>query len=404
MGLLDRIFPKKSEAVLREATSFETLTAYRPKFTDWGGEIYENELVRASIDAIARRFSKMKVEVSGPAKPKLQTKLNKAPNEWSTWSQFLYRTATILFVQNNVIICPVINDTGEMTGIYPVLPSLCSLVAYKDTIYLRLEFRRERGNKEYAAIELDKCAILNRFQYESDFFGEKNLDALKSTMELIHLQDQAIKEGVKSSAYIRFIATLGNFANDEDLAKERARFNAKNLRSSDSGVLLFPNTYKDIRQIESKPFVVDSDQQKLIQENVFNYFGVNEKILQNAADTDAEDAFYAGCLESLAVMVSEKITKMLFTNTEQSNGNVFSVTSNRLENMSTKNKIEFTKAMIDRGIVSIDEVRALFGYDEMPNEQGKKTPIRGEYYFVEEGKPGQQTEITEEEENAEPTE
>ena len=219
-------------------------------------------------------------------------------------------------------------------------------------------------------------------------------------MELIHLQDQAIKEGVKNSAYIRFMATLGNFANDEDLAKERARFNARNLRASDSGVLLFPNTYKDIRQIESKPFVVDSDQQKLIQENVFNYFGVNEKILQNAADTDAEDAFYAGCLEPLAVQVSERITKMLFTNTEQSNGNMFAVTSNRLENMSTKNKIEFTKAMIDRGIVSIDEVRALFGYDDMPNEQGKKTPIRGEYYFVEDGKPGQQTEIAEEEENA----
>ena len=46
-------------------------------------------------------------------------------------------------------------------------------------------------------------------------------------------------------------------------------------------MLLWPNTYKDVKQIESKPFVADADQMKLIRTNVFDYFGTNEDVLQN---------------------------------------------------------------------------------------------------------------------------
>ena len=64
MGLLDKIFrpaeAKKSDDALREARRFfETLTAYAPVFTNWGGAIYESEIVRAAIDARARHISKL---------------------------------------------------------------------------------------------------------------------------------------------------------------------------------------------------------------------------------------------------------------------------------------------------------------------------------------------------------
>lgn len=408
MGLFEKIFPRK-EQKWREETEFRSLTAYTPRFTTWNGYIYESELVRASIDAIGRHFSKMNVVLHGAAKPKLQAKLKHAPNEWSTWSQFLYRTATILNNENNCVIVPVINRYGETLGVYPVFPRKCSVMSFNDVPYLRLEF--ERG--QYAAVELDKCGIMTRFQYKSDFFGEAN-DSLRPTMELMNLQNQAIQEGVKNSATYRFMATLGNFANAEDLAKERKRFTQENLRGSDGGgVLLFPNTYKDIRQIESKPFVVDAEQQKLIQNNVFQYFGVNEAILQNSADADMVDAFYSGCIEPLAVQLSEVLTKMLFTTLERSNGSRVEVSSNRLSNMSIKNKITFATSMADRGMVTIDEIRAMFGYDPLPNGDGNKAPIRGEYYFVDEGKVSKTTSgltseetalAAEEEEDAEPTE
>ena len=105
----------------------------------------------------------------------------------------------------------------------------------------------------------------------------------------------------------------------------------------------------------------------------------------------------AGELEWLAVQTSEVLTAMLFSKTEQSNGSHVELNANRLENMSLKNKLELVKSMIDRGILKTDEVRELFGFDPMEDGMGDKTPIRGEYYFLEDGKPGSEEAPAEEE-------
>ena len=90
---------------------------------------------------------------------------------------------------------------------------------------------------------------------------------------------------------------------------------------------------------------------------------------------------------------------MLFTDIEQSYGSYIELNANRMEHMSMKSKLEFVKAMMDRGVLMIDDVRALFDLEAMDDGNGQKSPIRGEYFFLEEGKPGTQT-ITEEDENA----
>ena len=86
MGLFDWIFrpkeAKKSKDAIAEAYSFfQTLTAYQPVFTNWGGAIYESEIVRAAIDARARHISKLKVEIIGTANQALQTRLRLGPNQ-----------------------------------------------------------------------------------------------------------------------------------------------------------------------------------------------------------------------------------------------------------------------------------------------------------------------------------
>ena len=154
------------------------------------------------------------------------------------------------------------------------------------------------------------CGIMTRFQYSDDFFGESNA-ALSPTMELVNIQNQGISEGVKNAATFRFMARVSNFTKSEDLAKERARFSRENLQSG-GGVILWPNTYTDIKQIESKPFVVDAEQMASIRENVFDYFGVNSDILQNKAYGDAWSAFYEGAIEPFAIQFSDIMTKMLF--------------------------------------------------------------------------------------------
>ena len=373
-GLFDRLFGNRPKPTGKEE-SVKMLTGYEPAFHRFGGDIYESELVRAAIGAIATQISKLSVTVEGSAKPALQVKLRHGPNQLETWSQFLYRLATILYVHNTAFVVPVFDEMGEISGIFPALPEKCEVVTYGDTLYLRYKF----SWGEWAAIEFDSCGLLTRFQYRSDMFGESNR-ALLPTMELINIQNQGIQEGVKSAATYRFMAKLSNFSKAEDLKKERQRFTEENFGkdAKSGGLLLFPNTYQDVKQIEVKPFVSDADTMKIVKDSVFEYFGVNEAVLTNTAYGDAWAAFYEGVVEPFAIQFSETMTRMLFTFREQSQGNRVFATANRLQYMTNADKLNVSAQMLDRGIMSINDVREIWQLP--PVEGGDARIIRGEYY------------------------
>jgi len=377
MGLFEKIFKKDNSK--KQFNTFATLNSYVPIFNTRNGQLYEEDLVRSAIDARARHISKLRVECVGTAKPSLKFWLRSAPNEWQTWSQFLYRLSTILDVQNTAFIVPIFNDYGEVNGIYPVLPSNCELVECNKVVYLKYTF----SNGSTAAIEFNLCGVLNKFQYKDDFFGENNR-ALDGTLDLININNQGINEAVKNSASYRFIAKLNNFLNPEDLAKERERFNKNNFEGEGGGVLVFPNNYSDVRQVVSRPFTVDTTQVAMIKTNVFNYFGVNEDILQNKAIGDSWSAFYEGCVEQFAIQLSDVLTKMLYTITERNRGSFVQVTANRLQYMSNQDKLSTSAQLLDRGILNRDEAREIWNLPPLPNGEGQAYIIRGEYYSADE--------------------
>lgn len=372
MGIFDRLFGRKPNPG-GNGSIYQTLTGYRPAFRTWGGQMYENELIRAVVDAKARHISKLRVEFVGPGRPDLKTVMKVGPNEWETWPVFLYRLFSMRDIQNNAFIIPVLDKYGRTCGYFPAVPTQCEVISDNDVPYLRYRF----ANGKTGTMEMSKCGILPKHQLKDDFFGEPNT-ALNSTLQLLDMQNQGITEGIKNSAFIRFIAKLSNFTKPEDLKKERKRFNDDNLHGDSGGLLLFPNYFSDIKQVESKPYVVDAAQMELIRTNVFNYFGVNEKILQNNAIGDDLDAFFDGCIEPFAILLSEVLTRMTFTEREIATGNRVMVTANRLQYMSTANKISLAQQMGDRGVLSINEIRELFNYPKL-EEGGEFRPARGEY-------------------------
>lgn len=375
MGLFDRLFGDRPKPSGKYEGLYKLLSGYTPRFTTWRGGIYESELIRAAINARATHISKLKVELQGAAKPSLQTKMKHAPNEFQTWSQFMYRLSTILDVHNTSFILPVFGEYGETTGVFPVIPQGVEVVQFGGVPYLRYRFHWG----EWGATELSRVGIMTKFQYKHDLFGEGN-GALFPTMELIHIQNQGIEEGVKNAATYRFMAQITNFTKAEDLAEERKRFTKENFSSEAEagGMLLFPNTYSNIKQIDTKPFVIDDKQMQLIKNNVFEYYGVNEDVLMNKAYGDAWSAFYEGAIEPFAIQFSEVMTKMLFSLREQSEGNLVIATANRLQYMSNADKLAVSTGMLDRGLMSRNEVREIWNLS--PIDGGDDFVIRGEYY------------------------
>lgn len=375
MGLFDILFPKKSQPAV-PMTSFKLLNGYTPVYRTWSGRLYESELVRTAIDAKARHISRLTVNVEGSSQMGLVVRLQKRPNGFQTWSQFLYRVSTILDVRNNCFLVPIRDDYGTKIGVTTILPTSWELVQERDSGTLWVRFSFSDGSR--GAERLSDVGILTRFQYGSDVFGEDN-SALHDTMQLISIQRQGIEEYTKNASSYRFMAKLSNFSKATDLAKERQRFDVENFQGDNGGgILLFPNTYTDVKQLTGANFNVDANQMALIDRNVYDYFGVNEDIVQNKAYGDAFSAFYDGAIVPFIRQLADVLTYMLFTERERAFGARIWFMLDALSGLSGEFKLDASKGLLDRGVLSINEVRGMWGLS--PVEGGDIRVIRGEYY------------------------
>ena len=376
MGLFENLF-KKQKIEHGVNGYFKSLTAYSPCFTTFEGGVYEMELTRAAIGTIAAHCSKFKPEIKGPGNQALERKLQFRPNPYMDTSKFLYRLATIYKAQNNAFILPMYAaDMEEITGYFPALPQRCELLEVRGEPWIRYTF----AGGQRGAIELSKAGVLTQFQYKDDFFGEDNA-ALMPTLQLIHTQNQGIVEGVKNSASIRFLAKLSGAFKDSTIDEERRRFVENNLSTENNGgVLMFDSKYTDVKQIQSEPFVVNAAQMKMIQENVYNYFGVNSSIMQNSFTEDQWNAFYEGVLEPFALQLSLVMTNMTFTERELSYGNQIIFTANRLQYASSSTKLDIVTQLFDRGFLTHNEGLEIFNMS--PIDGGDKHYIRKEYSEV----------------------
>jgi hypothetical protein len=376
LGLFDKIFSKPAQEQ-KVNGYFKTLNAYTPVFSTYNGGLYEMELTRAAIHSFASSCSKLKPEITGNAYKNLEKTLQFKPNPYMDTSKFIYRLATILSVNTTAFIIPLYgNDYETIVGYYPLLPQRTEIVDVNGEPWLRYSF----NNGQKASIELSRVGVLTNYQYSDDFFGSGN-GALMPTLNLLDIQKQGIEEGIKQSAMIRFIAKLGQTLRPEDIKKERDRFSSDNLSADNtSGVMMFDQKYSDVQQIDSKPFIVDAEQMKLIQTNVYNYFGVNENILQNNYNEDQWNAWYEGKIESFAIQLSLVMSNMTFTSKELAFGNNIIFTANRMQYASNNTKLQVSTQLFDRGILTTNQVMDIWNMAHVEN--GDKRYIRREYTEV----------------------
>ena len=385
MGMFEKIFKKQSEKV-QYSQHFQTLNGYTPVFSSHDGGLYEMALTRSAIHSVANNFSKLNPKVTGQSYKSIESVLRYRPNEFMTTQQFLYKVMTILLCENNVFIVPIKDDyTNRIVGIYPISPSSCELKEYQKELYVVFNFY----NGQRTALPYREIGHMKNHYYKDDIFGESN-KAFKPVIDLLHTQNEGIINGVKQSANIRFLAKLTNVFKSTDIEKERQRFTEDNLNAKNNGgVMIFDNKYEDVKVVDSKPFVVNAEQQREIEENVFSYFGTNKKIIQNNYTEDEWNAFYEGQIEPYAIQLSQILTNMFYSKHELSFGNEIILEANRLQYASNVTKLSIVTQMFDRGFLTHNQGLEIFNM--APVDNGDKYFIRREY--VEIDKIGQEEKI-----------
>ncbi len=388
MGLIDYIFKKKNEQIIGEY--FKMLNGYSPVFTSYSGGVYEMDLTRTAINSFATHCSKLKPEVTGMAKKRLERVLQFKPNKFMDTAKFIARVATILECEHTAFILPVEDEIGELIGYFPLRPQCCEIIEWQGQLYLRYKF----ANGEKACIEFERVGVLTTHQYKDDLFGENN-DTMKPTMQLIQTTNEGIINAVKNSANIRFMAKIANMLKPEDIKKERERFTEDNLSSENkSGMIIYDNKFTDLKQVESKAYTPNALQMQQIQENVCTHFGTNMDILQNKFDENKWNAYYEGKIEPFALQLSLVLSNMTYTQREIAHGNMITFSANRLQYASNTTKLNVSTQLFDRGLINRNGVMDIWN---MPHvEDGDKYYIRREYTEVEKLDKGTEIQPTQE--------
>ena len=376
MGAFDFLF-KKPKVAKQVNGYFQMLDGYTPVFTTYDGGVYEMELTRACIHTFANHCSKLLPTVNGPDRANIKAMLDGRPNPFMTGAQFVYKVATIYDAQNTCFIVPILDSFGKITGYYPVNPQQVEIIDVGGEPWLRYTFQ----NGKKAAMELSRCGVVSKYLYSHDIRGDNN-SALQPTLQLLNIQNQGIAEGVKNSASFRFMAMVKNFTKGKDMVNLRNDWVEHNMGAEAGGLALFPNTFSDVKQIQSAAKVVDAEQMEIIQTRVLNYFGCNEDVLQNKTVGDAWSAYYEGKIEPFALQLSQAMTCMTYNHNERKRGNAIVWSSNRLQYMTNADKLQVSSQMFDRGILTTNDVMAIWNLP--PVEDGDKRYIRKEYIEVSE--------------------
>ena len=368
MGLLDKIFGSKADPI---PPAVKTV-GNRPYTSGWNGSMYQQVLVRSVIERFAVACSKLKPEIHGSARPRIRRAIETSPNQFQTWPQFLYRCATLYMNNTTVCVVPVYKEGSQVQiGFYPVPLAWAEVVEYKGDYW----FKWTMLDGEVRAVELSKVAIVTRFQYVSDWFGDGNI--LANTLSMLKAQEDAQKQSINDSAQLRFIGQFNGQVREEDMAKKRDRFAKDNLSGdNDTPLMVYDNTFVSIEQLKSQNWTIPNDEMERIENNVFDYFGTNRRILQNNYDENIWDAYYEGCVEPWALALGEALTKATFTMRERP-ANQIMFSSNRLEYAAASSKRNMNKDMTDRGIMTLNEAREILQLPQI--EGGDVFILRGEY-------------------------
>ena len=374
MGAFDFLF-KRPKGDKQLNTYFKMLDGYTPVFTSHDGGVYEMELTRSCIHTFASHCSKLLPSIQGADSRGLKHILDGKPNLFMTSAQFVYKVATIYDAKNTCFIAPVLDEFDRLIGFYPVNPAQTEIIDVNGEPFLRYRFK----SGQWAAIELNRCGAVSKYLYDSDIVGESN-QALMPTLQLLHTQNEGIVEGIKNSASFRFMATINNFTKGKDLANERKNWVKENLSADAGGLALFPNNYTNVQQIQSHAQIVDPEQMNLIQTRVLNYFGTNEDILQNKAVGDAWSAYYEGKIEPFALQLSQAMTCMSYSQQERKRGNGIVWSANRLQYMTSADKLQVSSQMFDRGVLSLNDIMDIWNLPHVAD--GDKRYIRKEYIEI----------------------
>lgn len=263
----------------------------------------------------------------------------------------LYKMVTHLFLYNNSFAYLDRDDRGNLRGIYPITASSVNVLSdAANSVYLSFTLRNGRP----VLLPYGDVIHLRRFFNDDELLGADN-QAIFPGLELANTQNEGIINGIKAGASIRGILKFTQILSPGKLKEEKDAFVKDYLEMGNDGGVVATDQKMDYQPIESKPVILNADQEKEIKAKIYNYLGVTEAIVNSSYTEDQYAAFYESTLEPIATALSQEFTAKLFNDREQAYGNSIIFESGRLQFTSNSTKVNLIAQLMPMGLLTVNQ-------------------------------------------------
>ena len=121
-----------------------------------------------------------------------------------------------------------------------------------------------------------------------------------------------------------------------------------------------------------KPITLDKEQLEQVNYNIFDYFGISEKIVRNNFNAVEWNAFFEGVIEPRAIQMSDAFTNKIFSHKARKDGHKILFTANRIQYASLDSKINLIKVAGSYGLLTKDDGREILDMSPLGGDEGTK--------------------------------
>lgn len=374
-GLFQAIFGKSRGDDGKNYFAYKLLSSWESTFTPYSGNAWDINIVRAAVDAFARRVStaqprhvRVSPDTTVAVNDYIDRLLQFKPNPYMTAADFYYKLAAQYKVNNNVIAYPVFDNMQKLVAIYPIDAQYFELLEYMGEMYCR--FRFANGNT-YIAPYTSLIHIRRHF-LENDIFGDGN-KPLEPVLKTANTFNQSISKFAELIAVIRGVLKVSNAVKTEDLNKRRDDFIRDNLRMENNGAgVIVTDAKYDYTPISDKTTPIPATQLEYVKTEVYDYFGVSKEIVENTATAEKEAAFYNGEIAPFFRKLTQAFTNCIFTEREIGHGNRVIFSANSVQFATLPEKVEAAKFLTEIGAATLDQILTMFDLPTIGGEEGAR--------------------------------
>lgn len=338
-------------------TQLQMLNSFNPYFSTASENIYDSKVARTCIDRIATHCGKLipkhiQSDLSRNINGDINFLLQHRPNPIMNTYDFIYKTISMLYTDSNAFVFIQKDDRGYIQAFYPVLATTYELLQDANNVtYLQFQF----VNGQTYTIPYLELIHLRLFYNKHDIYGTDNR-ILRTDLETALTTSEGMKNAIKTSNNLKGILKFTNtMLKEKDIKANKEAFVRDYLSLENSSGIASLDAKAEFEPINLKPITLDKAQMEQVNYNIYDYFGISEKIINNNFTDDEWNAFYEGVIEPRAIQMSYEFTNKIFSDFAIREGHRIVFTANRLQYQSLDKKIKLFQQVLPYGLLTKDE-------------------------------------------------